>query len=77
MQTESLSRYQLKALLAVARFGGRHVFSADFIARAGLSSPPTAKRALGTLVERGILYCHEKEYKIFNPFLREWLVRVA
>ena len=77
MQTESLSRYQLKALLAVARFGGRHVFSADFIARAGLSSPPTAKRALGTLVERGILYCHEKEYKIFNPFLREWLVRVS
>jgi hypothetical protein len=77
MQTESLSRYQLKALLAVARFGGRHVFSADFIARAGLSSAPTAKRALGALVERGILYCHEKEYKIFNPFLREWLVRVA
>ena len=77
MQTESLSRYQLKALLAVARFGGRHVFSADFIARAGLSSAPTAKRALGTLVERGILYCHEKEYKIFNPFLREWLVRVS
>ena len=77
MQTESLSRYQMKALLAVARLGGRHVFSAEFIERAGLSSAPTAKRALGTLVERGILYCHEKEYKIFNPFLREWLVRIS
>ena len=67
----------MKALQAVARLGGKHVFSADFIERAGLSSAPTAKRALGTLVDRGLLYCHEKEYKIFNPFLREWLVRIS
>ena len=77
MQTESLTRYQMKALMAVARFGGKRVSSADFIERAGLSSAPTAKRALGALVERGILYCHEKEYKIFNPFLREWLARIV
>lgn len=76
IQTENLSKYQMKALLAVARFGGKHVFSADFIERAGLSSAPTVKRALGTLVERGVLYYHEKEYKIFNPFLREWLTRI-
>ena len=77
MQTESLTRYQMMALLAVARIGGKFVTSADFIKRAGLSSAPTAKRALGALVERGILYRHEKEYKIFNPFLREWIVRIS
>lgn len=77
IQTESLTRYQMKALMSVARFGGKRVSSADFIERAGLSSAPTAKRALGALVERGILYCHEKEYKIFNPFLREWLARIV
>ena len=77
MQTESLTRYQMKALLAVARFGGKRVSSADFVERAGLSSAPTAKRALGALVDRGILYRHEKEYKIFNPFLREWLTRIS
>lgn len=75
VQTESLTRYQMKALLAVARYGGRHLFSIDFIERAGLSSAPNAKRALDALVNRGILYCHEKEYKVFNPFLREWLTR--
>ena len=75
IQTESLSRYQMKALRAVARFGGAHVFSADYIEQAGLSSAPTAKRALKALVERGILYCHEREYRIFNPFLREWISR--
>ena len=72
----NLTRYQMKALLGVARIGGKLVTSADFIERAGLSSAPTAKRALGALVERGILYRHEKEYKIFNPFLREWLARI-
>jgi hypothetical protein len=77
MQTENLTRYQMKALLGVARIGGKLVTSADFIERAGLSSAPTAKRALGALVERGILYRHEKEYKIFNPFLREWLARIS
>ena len=77
IQTESLTRYQMKALLGVARLGGKHVSSVDFIERAGLSSAPTAKRALGALVERGILYRHEKEFKIFNPFLREWLVRIS
>ncbi|MBR4614031.1 MAG: hypothetical protein IKO55_00360 [Kiritimatiellae bacterium] len=77
MQTENLTRYQMKALLGVARLGGKRVSSADFIERSGLSSAPTAKRALGALVERGILYRHEKEYKIFNPFLREWLARIS
>ena len=75
VQTRNLTRYQMKALVGVAKMGGRHVFSSDFIARAGLSSAPTAKRALEKLVSLGILYLHEQEYKIFNPFLREWINR--
>ena len=71
-----LNKY-VKFVLGVARLGGKRVSSADFVERAGLSSAPTAKRALGALVERGILYRHEKEYKIFNPFLREWLARIS
>ena len=77
LQTENLSKYQMKALRGVAKFGGKKVFSAEFIERAGLSSAPTAKRALGALVDHGILYCHEKEYKIFNPFLKEWVSRIS
>ena len=76
VQTRTLTRYQMKALSGVARFGGQHVFSAEFIGRAGLSSAPTAKRALDKLIELGILYLHEKEYKIFNPFLCEWMKRM-
>lgn len=29
-----------------------------------------------SLIELGILYFHEKEYRIFNPFLREWMKRM-
>ena len=76
VQTRTLTRYQMKALSGVARFWGQHVFSAEFIGQAGLSSAPTAKRALDKLIELGILYLHEKEYKIFNPFLCEWMKRM-
>ena len=75
VQTRTLTRYQMKALSGIARFGGAHVFSAEFIGRAGISSAPTAKRALDKLIELGILYLHDREYKIFNPFLREWMKR--
>ena len=75
LQTRNLTRYQMKALTGIARLGGSHVFSADFISQAGLSSAPTAKRALDKLVDMGILYLHGKEYKVFNPFLKEWLNR--
>ena len=33
------------------------------------------QRALDKLIELGILYLHDREYKIFNPFLREWMKR--
>ena len=75
VQTEHLTRYQMKALKGVAKFGGKHVFSAEFIEQAGLSSAPTAKRALDKLVDLGILYSYEGGYKVFNPFMVEWLKR--
>lgn len=75
IQTEHLTRYQMKALRGIAQLGGQHVYSADFIERAGLSSAPTAKRAIEKLIGLGILYYHDDEYRIFNPFLIEWLRR--
>lgn len=75
IQTEHLTRYQMKALHGIAALGGRHVFSAEFIKQAGLSSAPTAKRAIEKLINLGLIYCRENEYCIFNPFLIEWLKR--
>lgn len=73
-QTEKLTRFQFKTLVAVARHGGKKVFSEEFLRRAELSSAATAARALKSLSSSGLLFFHEGEYRFFNPFLRAWLL---
>lgn len=74
LQTSRLTRYQFKALVAVAKTGGQNVYSADFLARAELPTAAAATRAFQALVRDGILYLADKEYRFFNPFLRAWLL---
>lgn len=73
--TSELTKFQLKALVAVARYGGRNVYSAEFMSRAGLPSSPATKRALDRLMAMNVLYCSDREYHFFNPFFRDWLLR--
>lgn len=74
VQTASLTRFQFKTLVSVARNGGRNVFSREFLDRSELPSAATASRALGALLAKGLLFLHLGEYKFFNPFLRAWLL---
>jgi len=69
-----LTRFQLKTLVALARHGGKNVYSADFLRAAGLASAAAATRALKRLCEFGLIYIYEKEYRFFNPFLRAWIL---
>ena len=73
--TAELTKFQLKALVAVARYGGKNVYSAEFMAKGGLPSSPATKRALDRLVALNILYRFEQEYRFFNPFFKDWLLR--
>lgn len=73
-QTARLTRYQMKALLALAKFGGEKVYSADFLTRAEMPSNATLSRALKRLMDDRLIYVHHKEYRFFNPFLRAWLI---
>lgn len=73
--TSELTKFQLKALTAVARYGGKNVYSAAFMSRAGLPSSPATRRALDRLMAMNVLYCFEHEYRFFNPFFRDWLLR--
>ena len=74
VQTTRLTRHQFKVLVALAKLGGRNVYSADFLAVAGVPSPSTATKALRRLVTDGLVFIHDREYRFFNPFLRAWLV---
>lgn len=74
IQTAHLTRHQFKTLVGLAKFGGRKVFSSDFMTSVGVPSSATLAKALKRLSENGLVYSHEGEYLFFNPFLRAWLV---
>lgn len=73
-QTAKLTRYQLKALIAIAKFGGERVYSSEFLSRAEMPSTATLTKALKRLTDDRLLYNYRKCYRFFNPFLRAWLV---
>ena len=73
-QTAKLTRYQLKALIAIAKFGGERVYSSEFLSRAEMPSTATLTKALRRLTDDRLIYNYRKSYRFFNPFLRAWLV---
>lgn len=74
---EKLTRFQFKAMVALAKWGGRRFFSAESLRRAEMPSAATAKRAVDRLVMDKIIYLHKGEYKFFNPFFRAWILNKA
>lgn len=73
-QTAKLSRYQLKALVALAKFGGEKVYSSEFMRRAEMPSTATLTKSLKRLTDDRLIYNYQKRYHFFNPFLRAWLI---
>jgi len=73
-QTAKLTRFQLKALVALAKFGGDKVYSADFLQRSEMPSTATLTKALKRLMDDRLVYCYHKSYRFFNPFFRAWLI---
>ena len=63
-----------KVLVALAKLGGRNVYSSEFMSAAEVPSSGTATKALQRLVADGLVFVHDKEYRFYNPFLRAWLI---
>ena len=73
-QCEKLTRFQFKAMVALAKWGGRQFFSSESLRRAEMPSAATAKRAIDRLVGDKVVYLYKGEYKFFNPFFRAWIL---
>ena len=73
-QCEKLTRFQFKAMVSLAKWGGRQFFSSESLRRAEMPSAATAKRAIDRLVADKVIYLHKGEYKFFNPFFRAWIL---
>ena len=61
-QRARLTRYQFKVLVALAKLGGRNVYSAEFMSAAGVPSPGTATKALRRLVADSLVFVHDEEH---------------
>jgi AAA+ ATPase superfamily predicted ATPase len=68
-----LTNIQLKCLMAIAKEGGKSVFSVSFMKSAGFNNPSSVQRAITRLIKLNILFKSNDEYRFINPFFRAWL----
>jgi hypothetical protein len=69
-----LTDNQLKCLKALVRVGGKQPQSKQFLSESGIKLPASVKRSLTRLVNLGVLYGPEREYKFFDPFFKQWML---
>ena len=68
-----LTNIQLKCLMAIAKEGGKSVFSVSFMKSAGFNNPSSVRRAITRMLKLNILFESGGEYRFINPFFRAWL----
>ena len=69
-----LTNIQLKVLTAVAKEGGKQVFSVAFMKPSGFTNPSTVRRAVNRLLQLNILFESSGKYRFVNPFFRAWIL---
>lgn len=71
--TFPLTAQQMRCLRTLAKIGGKHPQSKDFLKASGIRLPASVKRSLQRLQAIRIVYGPELEYKFFDSFLKLWL----
>ena len=72
---KQLTALQVQVLTAISVRGGREIFSGDFLSAANVKSVASVKRAVTRLIDEGLVYFADGEYKVDNPFFAEWIRR--
>ncbi len=70
---DRLSLHQRQVLQAIARGGGRNVFASEFLTAHRLGSHSSVQTSLRLLLKEQIVLKSGGEYRIADPFLREWI----
>ena len=70
-----LTDIQFRVLGSLARLGGRHPLSGEFLENARVTSTATVKRSLVSLCNLRLIYVFADEYRFASPFFREWIRR--
>lgn len=69
-----LTDFQLKCLAALAREGGKSVYSMNFVKAIGQHSSASVNRAITRMIDINILFKSGKEIRFVNPFFKIWLL---
>jgi len=69
-----LTDFQLKVLTALAKEGGRRVYSMAFVKAVGHHSSASVSRAITRMININILFKSGKEIRFVNPFFKAWLL---
>jgi uncharacterized protein len=69
-----LTDFQFKCLSALAREGGKSVYSMDFVKAVGPHSTASVNRAITRMIDINILFKSGKEIRFVNPFFKAWLL---
>jgi Cdc6-like AAA superfamily ATPase len=69
-----LTDFQFKCLSALAREGGKSVYSMDFVKEVGPHSTASVNRAITRMIDINILFKVGKEIRFVNPFFKAWLL---
>ncbi len=70
---ERLSLHQRQVVQAIAKGGGRNMFSRDFLTTHRLGSHSSVQTSLRLLLKEQVLFKTNGEYRIADPFFREWI----
>lgn len=71
---EQVSAQQMDCLRALSIKGGSSNLSSDFLLETGIGLVTSVRKAMNRLVERRILFRHEKIYRFCDPFFRAWIL---
>lgn len=72
---ETLSNHQKKLLMAIAKFGGENIQSAEFIRKGGLSAASSVQTSKKILLKRDLIDTKNGCYFITDIFFKEWILR--
>lgn len=71
-----LTDIQMRVLKTLARLGGKHPLSGEFLEASRVGTPGSVKRALSSLAKAELVYAYNGEWKFVSPFFKEWLSRL-
>ncbi len=74
-QIQLLTAIQKRCLRALAKLGGQRPQAQEFLKECGVTVPATVKKSLTRLVDLAIIYGPDLDYKFFDPFFRQWVLR--